>query len=93
MLSDLLKSQIFNVIFSFALGIGIIAILRPVCSGDNCKVLKAPTPTDWNGFVYRMGSKCYEYKTEITECPSDGFVESFSSEFANRQSRYAEANS
>lgn len=88
MLTDLLKSQLFNVIFSFALGIGIIAILRPVCSGDSCKVLKAPAPTDWNGFVYRMGSKCYEYKSVITECPKDGFVESFAGEFSRRSSRY-----
>lgn len=54
------------------LGIGIIAVLRPSCTGDACNVTKAPPPTDWNGYVYQMGSKCYEYKTEVVECPKAG---------------------
>lgn len=78
MLSDFLKSRMFNIIFSFALGIGLVAILRPVCTGDSCKVTKAPAPSEWDGFVYRMGSKCYEYKSSIVECPQDGSaIESF----------------
>ena len=78
MLSDFLKSKMFNIIFSFALGIGLVAILRPVCTGDACKITKAPAPTDWDGYTYRMGSKCYEYKSSIDECPKDSSaVESF----------------
>jgi hypothetical protein len=89
MLTDLLKSQMFNVIFSFALGIGIIAILRPICKGDGCNQIKAPPLKEWDGFVYRMGAKCYEYKSNISECPSDGFIESFSNYFGQRKSRLA----
>ena len=78
MLSDFLKSKMFNVIFSFAIGVGLVAILRPVCTGDSCKITKAPTPSEWDGFVYRMGSKCYEYKSAIEECPKDSSaIESF----------------
>ena len=78
MLTDFLKSKTFNIIFSFALGVGLIAILRPVCTGDSCKVTKAPAPSEWDGFVYRMGSKCYEYKSDIHECPQDSTaIESF----------------
>jgi hypothetical protein len=89
MLTDLLKSQMFNVIFSFAIGIGVIAILRPICKGDHCNQIKAPPIKDWDGFVYRMGAKCYEYKSTITECPSDGFIESFQGQFEQRKSRLA----
>jgi len=89
MLSDILKIKIFNVVFSFALVIGLIAILRPVCKGDNCKQVKAPPATDWDGYVYRMGSKCYEYKSDITECPKEGFIESFENEFSRRRSSIA----
>jgi len=89
MLTDLLKSQMFNLIFSFALGLGIIAILRPVCKGENCNLIKAPPIKDWDGFVYRMGSKCYEYKSNITECPSEGIIESFKGNFEQRRSRLA----
>jgi len=89
MLTDILKTQMFNIIFSFALGIGVIAILRPICKGDNCNLVKAPPLTEWDGFVYRMGSKCYEYKSNIIECPVDGFIESFQGQFEQRRSRLA----
>jgi hypothetical protein len=93
MLTDLLKSQMFNVIFSFALGIGVIAILRPTCKGDQCNQTKAPPIKDWDGFVYRMGAKCYEYTSKIVECPVDKgskeLIESFQGEFGQRKSRLA----
>jgi hypothetical protein len=76
----------FNIIFSFAVGIGIIAILRPVCKGDTCNIIKAPPLTEWDGFIYRMGAKCYEYKSEIVECPKEGFIEGFEGAFAKRSS-------
>jgi hypothetical protein len=82
MLGDLMKSEWFNNVFSLLIGIGIIAILRPTCSGDRCNVTKAPPPADWNGFVYQMGAKCYEFKTGVVDCPKAGgqaAVESFSS--------------
>ena len=84
MLSDLMKSKLFNVVFSFALGLGLAAIFRPVCKGDDCKKVKAPPSKDWDGYVYRMGAKCYEYKSEIIECPKEGFIEGFA--FAQRPS-------
>jgi len=89
MLTDLLKTQMFNIIFSFAIGIGIIAILRPICKGDSCNITKAPPLTEWDGFVYRMGAKCYEYKSNIIECPANGFIESFVDQFQQRRSRLA----
>ena len=93
MLTDILKSQMFNVIFSFALGLGVIAILRPICKGDQCNQIKAPPIKDWDGFVYRMGAKCYEYTSKIVECPvekgSKDLIESFEGEFEKRRSRLA----
>jgi hypothetical protein len=86
MLTDILKNKMFNLVFSFALGVGIVAVLRPICQGDNCKVVKAPPTSEWDGYVYRMGSKCYEYKTEIIECPKEGFIEGFGGAFTSRQS-------
>ena len=65
-----MKSEWFSLVFSFLIGLGIVAILRPVCKGDVCTVNKAPPPADWNGFVYSVGSKCYEFKTEVMDCPT-----------------------
>ncbi len=82
MLGDLMKSEWFHAVFSLLLGIGIVAIVRPTCTGDKCNVTKAPPPSDWNGYVYQMGAKCYEYKTSVIDCPKAGqgvAIESFAS--------------
>lgn len=68
----------FNVFFSIMFGIGLVAIFRPICSGTDCNISKAPTESDFDKHVYRMGNaKCYEFKTELIDCPSSGTVEAF----------------
>jgi hypothetical protein len=62
-LSEILKDEKFNVFFSFILGIGIICVLRPICSGENCSITKPPHEKDFEKYVYRMGKgTCYEFK-------------------------------
>jgi hypothetical protein len=72
-----MKSEWFNVVFSLLVGIGIVAILRPTCTGDACTTMKAPSPAEWNGYVYQMGSKCYEFKTQVVDCAGATAIESF----------------
>jgi hypothetical protein len=73
-----LNDERFNVFFSFVLGVGIICMFRPLCTGDECNVTKAPTDKDFDKHVYRMGqNKCYEFKSEIVDCPSSGTIEAF----------------
>lgn len=75
---NFLKDERFSVFFSFALGVGLICMLRPICSGDECNVSKAPAEKDFDKYVYRMGGgKCYEFKSEIVECPASGTIEAF----------------
>jgi hypothetical protein len=77
-LAELLKDERFNVFFSFILGVGIVCILRPVCSGAECSVTKAPEDKDFDKYAYRMGKgKCYEFKSEVVDCPVSGAVEAF----------------
>lgn len=77
-LLKLLHDDKFNVFFSLMLGIGIICIIRPMCTGPNCAVKKAPSEKDFDQFVYRIGGdKCYSFKTETVECPSSGVIEAF----------------
>ena len=78
MLTDLLKSKMFNVIFSIVLGIGLVCLFRPQCKGDNCTQVKAPPLQEWDKSTYRMGSKCYTYTSEIVDCAGrEKFVEAF----------------
>jgi hypothetical protein len=86
MLTDILKSKMFNVIFSVALGIGLVCLFRSQCKGDDCKQIKAPPITEWDGMTYRMGAKCYTYNSEIIDCPAEGAIESFENQFRNRES-------
>lgn len=74
----LLHDERFNIFFSFAIGIGLVCLIRPVCSGKDCDINKAPSDKDFDKYVYRLsGGKCYEFKTNIVSCPSSGTIEAF----------------
>jgi hypothetical protein len=75
---NFLNDERFNVFFSFVLGIGIICICRPLCTGSECDILKPPSEQDFDKFAYRMGGgQCYEFKSELVACPSSGTIEAF----------------
>jgi hypothetical protein len=85
---SVLNNKSFNILFSFLLGIGIICIIRVPCKGSECNITKAPSDSNFEDFVYRMGGgKCYEFKSEVLECPAVGAVEPFQqrSGFATRE--------
>ena len=76
-LVKILKDEKFNIFFSVILGIGLICILKPVCSGPNCTSYKAPISKDFDKYVYKLGKKCYEFTPEIVKCPPSGAIEAF----------------
>ena len=77
MIFDFLKSKKFNIVFSFLLGLGLMAILRPGCKGDGCIVMKAPPAQEVKNSVYQIGKKCYKFETYAVDCPSSGVIEAF----------------
>lgn len=98
MIQDIMKKPMFNIAFSFILGVGIIAIFRPMCKDESgkpveCTTNKAPPVADWDNAVYRVGSKCYEYKSQIVDCPKNkkDYIEAFQSEFNQRNSHLQSA--
>jgi hypothetical protein len=74
---EFLKSKQFNVLFSFLLGFGIMALLRPICHGPECLIQKAPPLEEVNKATYQLGSKCYQFRSAIVECPKSGVIEPF----------------
>lgn len=64
----MLNDNKFNTFFSILLGIGIVCIIKPVCSGPNCAINKPPISSDFDKYVYRMGKKCYEFTPEVIDC-------------------------
>ena len=77
MIWDFMKSKEFNVIFSFLLGLGLAAILRPACKGDQCITLKAPPLKDMKDATFQLGNKCYQFSVVNTECSAKGVIEAF----------------
>jgi hypothetical protein len=79
MIADILKSKQFNFIFSVLLGLGLAAILRPACKGDQCLTLKAPPVHEVETSTYQLGSRCFQFKIDNRECPKAGkVIEAFS---------------
>lgn len=72
-----LKSPTFNYVFSFILGLGLMAVLKPTCKGDECRILKAPPLEDVKKTTYQLGAACYQFHTEPIACPSKGVIEPF----------------
>jgi hypothetical protein len=91
---EIMKTENFNIFFSFVLGLGIVAMLRPICKGNACAINKAPPVKDWDGAVYRLGADCYEYKAVPVQCPPEGsqdIYESFKS-MNNARSKQRDSN-
>jgi hypothetical protein len=60
-----------STLISFMLGIGLASMLRPVCKGPECLVIRGPPVQDIRDAVYQFGSKCVEFQPKPVECPKD----------------------
>lgn len=93
-IQHILKDPNFNIIFSLLIGVGLICMIRPQCKGAECNVDKPPVEEDFDKYVYRMqGGKCYEFKTDIVQCPSSGAIEAFTQYPAALKQRFMTRNS
>jgi hypothetical protein len=73
-----LKSERYSVVFSFIIGVGIMAALKPACREHNCSIKKAAPIEEVTKSTYQIGEKCYHFSTRDVSCPADGVVtESF----------------
>ncbi len=77
MIFDFMKTKTFNTVFSFLLGLGLMALLRPACKGDGCLVMRAPPANEVKQSTYQIGKKCYQFETYLVDCPSSGVIEAF----------------
>jgi hypothetical protein len=62
-----------NVAFllSCVLGFGMAALLRPMCKGPDCVILRGPPISQVRNAVYQTGSKCHEFEAKVVKCPVD----------------------
>jgi hypothetical protein len=67
----------FRFFFSFMIGLGIMSLFRPLCKGTECQIVKAPPPHEVETTTYKIGAKCYQFKTGSVDCPGEGVIEAF----------------
>jgi hypothetical protein len=77
MIFDFMKTKSFNYVFSFLLGLGIVALFRPVCKGDSCLLVRAPPADEIKQTTYQIGKKCFQFETYLIDCPKSGVIEAF----------------
>ena len=73
----ILKTSKFDIIFSVVVGFAIMSLTIPICKGDECFIKKAPSVDEMKKSTFKIGSKCYQFKSEIMSCPAKGAIEAF----------------
>jgi len=73
-----LKSERYSMAFSFILGVGIMAALKPGCRERDCSTKKAAPTDEVVKSTYQIGSKCYQFGTRNVDCPANNqIIEAF----------------
>ena len=77
-LKRVMKDNFGSILVSVILGLGLAALFRRVCTGDNCVVVRAPSSKEIDDYVYRVGApsgpggggsaSCYKYTPNIVPC-------------------------
>jgi len=67
-------------IISCMIGFGLAAMMRPLCKGPDCIVIRGPEVGQFQNSVYQIGDGCYEFKIKTEKCPVDrtGLIKTFS---------------
>jgi hypothetical protein len=74
---EFLKTERFSMVFSFILGLGCMALLKPICKGSECHIQKAPPYNEVKESTYQLGTDCYRFEAANIECPKTGVIEPF----------------
>lgn len=67
--SSLLNDRLGAIIISVILGLGLAAIFRATCHGDNCVVIHGPPRDQIDKHSYRIDDQCYKYSSYAVGCP------------------------
>ena len=60
--------------FSFILGVGIMAALKPGCRERDCSTKKAAPTDEVVKSTYQIGTKCYQFGTRNVDCPANNAI-------------------
>ena len=67
-MSTFLKSDNGANLISIIIGFGLATLLRRVCKGKGCIIVKSPPLKDLAKYLYRIDGKCYKYNPYAVKC-------------------------
>ena len=67
-MDEFLKSPTGRVLISIIWGLGLAALLRGVCQGQDCVVVEGPDPSDISSKVFRYDSRCVKFQPYYVDC-------------------------
>ena len=70
MLKNIFDTELGRIIISIILGLGLAAVFRKVCTGNNCLVIKGPNIQEVEKYYYKIDNDCFKYKPVVTPCDS-----------------------
>jgi hypothetical protein len=68
MLKKVLKDPFGAIIVSVILGLGLAAVFRRACNGNDCVVVRAPNAKELDKYVYQIDQACYKYTPRVVQC-------------------------
>ena len=75
---EFLRSETFNTVASFIVGVAIISLLKPKPKDDELRDLKAPPFDEVKTTTYQISSgSCWKFRADTVPCPSSGVIEPF----------------
>ena len=70
-LMELMEHPRIAFILSCVIGFGLAAMMRPLCKGPDCIIIRGPDVVKFQNTVYQIGEGCYEFKVKPVFCPAD----------------------
>lgn len=71
MIKDLLEKPLGRIFLSIILGLGLAALFKQVCSGDDCLIVKGPKQKDLEKYYYKLEDNCFKYTPYEAPCESE----------------------
>lgn len=67
-INRLTKDPVGSIIFSIIMGLGLAALFRRACNGNDCVVIKSPSVGELDRYVYQIDQSCFKYTPHVVPC-------------------------
>jgi hypothetical protein len=65
---EAMNTEFGSFVISLILGLGLSALFREVCKGQDCIIFEPPNDNYIQSHIFQFKSGCYKFKPKFTEC-------------------------